>query len=71
MGRGKERKKGSKYKVCNFYRFIPGIKLGIEGKEKRKKKEKGEGEGKRAQSLGRKKRGGKEEKQPARVKSKE
>ena len=49
VGRGKERKKGSKYKVCNFYRFIPGIKLGIEGKGKRKRKKKGKGKEKRAQ----------------------
>ena len=58
MGRGKERKKGSKYKVCNFYRFIPGIKLGIEGKGKRKRKRKGKGKEKaRAIFRGRKERG--------------
>ena len=66
MGRGKERKKGSKYKVCNFYRFIPGIKLGIEGKGKRKRKKKGKGKEKHAQILGEKKREKREN--PTRVK---
>ena len=40
---------GSKYKSVQFYRFIPGIKLGIEGRRKRKKKKKGKGKEKRAQ----------------------
>ena len=46
-GEGKERKRGSKYNVCNFYRFIR-LKSGIRGSKKRKKK-RGEREGKRAQ----------------------
>ena len=61
---------GSKYKSVQFYRFIPGIKLGIEGRRKRKKKEERKGKGKaRAIFLGEKRE--KKEKDPLRVKSKE
>ena len=44
---------GNKYNVCNFYRFIPVIKLGI-GEREEEEEEKGEKErrGKRAQISG-------------------
>ena len=37
MGRGEREERGSKYNVCNFYRFIQ-VESGIRGKKKRKKK---------------------------------
>ena len=51
-------------KCAILYRFIPGIKLGIEGRRKRKKKKKGKGKEKRAQFF-RGKKGRKKRKRPA------
>ena len=41
-GEGKERRRGSKYNVCNFYRFIR-VKSGIRGRKKEKKARREEG----------------------------
>ena len=60
MGRGEREERGSKYNVCNFYRFIR-VKSGIRGKKKRKER-RGKEEGRARANLGKRKKERKVEK---------